>query len=355
LFKLKMLPEMRSVLVHTLRVARYWAQARVMEICNPQGQFLAQRADDEMWARVILRSAVAEGGLESASAQAAWLDEVGQDDFSLEAWEAVQRRLSLTQGRVLGTTTPYNLGWLLTEVYDRWRNGDTMYHVISAPSTVNPQFPPDEFARMQQTLPDWKFRMMYCGDFARPAGLIYDCLTAAHWVAPRPLPAAWPRYVGIDFGAVHTALVWLAQEPETNRYFLYRESLEGHKTSAEHARAALAAGAGENVVWWAGGTTSETQARWDWQAAGLPVREPPTPDVEAGIDRVTALFKSHQLQIFDTCRGIRAELGAYSRVLDAAGQVTAKIKNKENFHRLDALRYAVLGILASKQKSTYIL
>ena len=38
-------------------------------------------------------------------------------------------------------------------------------------------------------------------------------------------------------------------------------------------------------------------------------------------------------------KGVRDELGTYSREMSDEGEVTEKIKNKERFHRLDALRY----------------
>ena len=38
---------------------------------------------------------------------------------SVQSWEAVLRRLALYQGRVLGGTTLYNLGWLKQQIYDR--------------------------------------------------------------------------------------------------------------------------------------------------------------------------------------------------------------------------------------------
>ena len=55
--------------------------------------------------------------LESATAKAAWLDEAGQKRFRLASFEAILRRLSLAQGRVLLTTTPYDLGWLKQRLY----------------------------------------------------------------------------------------------------------------------------------------------------------------------------------------------------------------------------------------------
>jgi hypothetical protein len=74
------------------------------------------------------------------------------------------------------------------------------------------------------------------------------------------------------------------------------------------------------------------------------VREPVIVDVEAGIDRVIELFKTKRLFIFKSLVGLRDELGTYSRELDDMGQPTEKIKDKETFHRLDALRYVVQQI-----------
>jgi len=330
LFKLKMLPELRRVFIDLLSGWEWKAGERV--ITNGES-------------RIILRSANTPEGLEAATAKAAWLDECGQDNFRLESWEAVQRRLSLYQGRVLGTTTPYNMGWLKTQVFDRWRAGDTDFQVIQFKSTMNPAFPVEEYDRAKSVLPAWKFKMFYNGEFTRPAGMIYECFDEKlHKVTPFEIPAEWPRYVGVDFGAVNTALIWLAEDVERKAFYVYRDYLQGNRTTNEHARIALEYAEKERVVKWAGGAKSEKQQRWDWNAAGVPLQEPVISDVEAGIDRVIALFKKKQLFVFDTCAGLLDEIGTYARVLDDMGQPTDKIKDKETFHRLDGLRYVVQHI-----------
>jgi hypothetical protein len=343
LFKLKMLPELRTVFEQLTGCGRYWAGERVIELIDPAThKFHARRADEPMWGRLILRSAQSEGGLESATVKAAWLDECGQDSFRLDAWEAVQRRLSLSEGPVLGTTTPYNLGWLKTEVIDRWRSGDLDYHVTQAESVINPAFPRSEYERAQRTLADWKFKMFYQGLLTRPPGLIYGDFGDDLLVKSFPIPVSWPRYVGIDPGAIHTALIWIAEDTACGAFYIYRESLSGNMTTKEHIEAARNEARHERVMAWVGGSSSEKQFRMDWAADGLLVLEPAISDVEAGIDRVIELFKSKCLFVFENCRGLRDELGTYSREMGDDGQPTEKIKNKQDFHRLDALRYVVV-------------
>ncbi|MCX7851812.1 MAG: terminase family protein [Caldilineales bacterium] len=334
LFKLKMLPEMKRVFCDWLRWGTYQASDRV--IVSHDGA-----------SRIILRSANSPGGLESATVKAAWLDECGQDEFTLEAWEAVQRRLSLTQGRVLATTTPYNLGWLKTHVFDRWQAGDPDYDVIRFRSIDNPAFPVAEYERARQMLPAWKHAMFYDGEFARPAGLIYeDFDPAVHLVPPFAIPPLWPVVVGIDFGALHLAQVWLAEHPVTHVWYAFRESLTGGHATPEQASLASQLAANHRYVRFFGGAPGEHQARLDWSAAGIGVRRPPVADVEAQIERVITLLRQRRLLIFNNLSGLYHELSTYSRELDANGQPTPRIAHKTTYHRLDALRYAVAGLTA---------
>lgn len=348
LLKLKMLPEFRRFFERTLHFGTWHPSDRYFEV-HPT--VAAARFDNAAFlrepTRILFGSAHNPEMLESATAKAAWLDECGQDDFRIESWEAVQRRLSLAEGRVLGTTTPYNFGWLKREVYDRFYNGDPTFDVIQFASIDNPIFPRAEFERARIILPTWKFDMFYRGRFARPAGMIYaDFLDTyreegGHVVHPFTIPPEWPRYVGADFGGANTATVWIAKDPLANVFYLYHESLEGGLTTKEHCERARAQALGTNVVTWAGGAKSETQQRADWAANGVPLQEPLVVDVEAGIDRVTALLKTHRLYVFDTCRGMLDELGTYARILNELNQPTEKIKDKERYHRLDASRYIV--------------
>lgn len=333
LLKMKFLPELQNYFVHLFG----WQESK-------SEKTIYRQYKPRMFTRIICRSADAEGGLESSSAKGALFDECGQDGVKVGAWEALQRRLSLSQGRVLAGTTPYNLGWLKTQVYDKWRSGDKDIQVIQFKSTMNPSFPLEEYERARRTLPTWKFEMFYNGEFSRPAGMIYEDFSQNHIVPSFEIPANWPRYFGVDFGAVHTAKIWIAQDPSSQCYYLYREALDGNLTTLEQVNSVKKYNE-YNLLGW-GGAKSEVQQRKDWGAAGLQIKEPPVWEVESGINRVIALLKEKRLFVFDTCTGIIDEFGTYSRELDVNGQATEKIKDKSTYHRLDALRYVASGMNA---------
>jgi len=338
-----MLPEMRTVFEVLLGVGRWWAGDKVIELRDPQKGFLAQRADDPMWGRVILRSASAGGGLESATAKAAWLDECGQDEFTLDDWDAVQARLSLYEGRVLGTTTPYNLGWLKSEVYDEWERGASEFDVINFSSVVNPAFPRREYERRKSSMQNWRFAMRYDGHFTRPAGLIYSAFTPDMVIEDFAIPDEWKRLIGIDFGGANTAILYLAQDLDTEVWYAYKEQMLGDGTSASYAQSVLETLPKGGRFDCYGGAKSEGQARRDWLDGGLYIQEPFVSDVESGIDRVTEMMKAGHFRLFKSLRGLRDELGSYRRKLDNLGNPTDDIQDKRTFHRLDALRYAAAG------------
>lgn len=345
LLKLKMLPEFLRLFQHTLRLGEWHGTDHVFHFHAGE-------------TRIIFGSATHPNSLESATAKGAWLDECGQDEFRQDSWEAVQRRLMLNRGRVLGTTTPYNLGWLKQQVFDRWKQHDPDYKVVQFDALTNPVFPREEYERAERTLQAWKFGMFFKGIFERPAGLIYTDFNAGyredggHKVHPFAVPPEWPAFGGLDFGAVNTARLVARQDPVTQCIYIVSESLEGGLSTPEHVQKAKDATAGMNVRTWHGGSKSETQQRMDWKAAGLTVHEPPISDVESGIGHVTGVIRSAQLYIFDTCTGLLDELGSYARIVDEAGEPTEKIKDKETYHRLDALRYLILGIVKRLQLPT---
>lgn len=271
------------------------------------------------------------------------MDEAGQKKFKVGSWEAILRRVGLYRGRVLITTTIYTLGWLKPKLYDRWQSGDPDVEVVNFSSVANPLFTPEEFERARRDLPAWKFRMQYLGQFTRPAGLIYDCYNPTMHKVPRfVIPKGWHRYLGLDFGTVNMAGVFLAEEPETRRLYLYRAYQGTGESVAGHVRKLLQHEPG--IPFAVGGSKSEKDWRKEFRGAGLPVREPRIVDVEVGIDRVYGCIQRGEVFVFDDLDEFEDELTTYSRVLDEHGEPTEAIEDKQDYHLMDAMRY-VLGFI----------
>ncbi len=308
--------------------------------------------------------------LESSTARAAVCDEAGQKRFRLGSWEAIQRRLGIHQGRCLIGTTPYDLGWLKQRLYDPWIASDRDHpeiDIIGFSSLANPAFPRSEYERARRELPRNRFDLFYRGIFTTPPGLIYDCFdTTRHTCPPFVIPEHWPRYLGLDFGSVNTAGIFLAEElkplppppyagaPQpkgepTGRLFVYRVYGPcGGKNAKQHVAALIAGEPCRPVT--VGGAGSEDQWRMEFATAGLGVREPPVSEVEVGIDRVYGTVQRGELQVFSDQHGLLDELGSYSREVDELGNVGEKIEEKESYHRLDALRYAIAYLRGGKKK-----
>lgn len=363
LFKLKFLPEFLAVFEDILKTGRYWAGDKIIELREPiTGRFWATKSSDLMWGRIILRSANAEGGLESATAKAAVLDEPGHPDFSLTAWKAIRRRVAINEGRLLLTSTLYDLGWLKQQVIDRAEEGSQkqLYQLpngaeieltdnpqaniglVQFDSITNPEFPMGEYREAEATQPADEFMMFFRGRAGKLRSLIYDIFNALHQVKPFPIPSHWPKFAGIDPMGEYIAALWVAFDPEREVLHVYREYRGPFgATTAGHVAEIQKLCRSEQVLAWSGGGPSERQARLDWQAAGIPLQEPPISEVWSGIGRVYALLKQYQLFIHEDCEFILAELGQYQRKRDRAGELTDEIKDKEKFHMLDCLRYII--------------
>lgn len=367
LFKLKMLPAYLSVFCDILKIGRYWAVDKVIELRDPAtGKFLAQRSQDPMWGRVILRSAQSPGGLESATAWAAHADEAGQDTFGLDSWRALNRRLYARRGRILITTTLYNLGWLKQQIIDPVADkadastlavgegeivqtigvtGTRSVDLIQFDSVVNPAFPAESWEDAKATMPPDEFAMFFRGRVAKLRSLVYDVFDkTVHVRESFKPPAHWPRYVGIDPTGDRIAALWLAWDDQTATLHVYREYCEPFGiTMGGHVQNILARSAGERIYGWIGGGPSERQQRTDWAAAGIPLvglEAPLSGDVWAQIGRVYSLLKTGNLVFHDCCEGLISEAQSMRRK-KKGDQLTMEIENKDIWHELDALRYVV--------------
>ncbi len=295
--------------------------------------------DSDIETKVFIGSAQNPESMESATVKAICLDECGMKMFKRETWEAVQRRGLINKARILFTTTLYTLGWLKTEIYDRGMKGDPDIDIIQFDSIENPAFPVDEYQRMKRTMPDWKFQMFHRGRYSKPAGLIYDVLSENDIMEPFEIPANWPRFVGHDFGPVHTVALWKAYDPSTGTFYTYRDYSVGGLSTFEHVTNWIELSKGERIASRMGGSLTEEGWRGDFTQAGWRIEKPLDGNVESGIMRVYGFEKLHKSKVFRTCQNYLSEKQSYSRELDDNYNTTEKIEDKSIFHFMDAERY----------------
>lgn len=281
--------------------------------------------------------------LEGVHVRAAWIDEAGQ--MRREVWDVVQRRVGLYRGRVLITTTPYNFGWLKTEVYDRWKAGDSNFDVVQFASLENPHYTREEFERAKATLPEWKFKMFYLGQFARPAGLVYqDFDPGRHVIEPFEIPATWRRVIGVDFGYNNpTAAVWLAVSPDGVIY-AYREYYKRGKLPEESGMDIKQMSRGE-LIQVVACDPSEPAAIEQYRRLDLPARGADNAVME-GIETVISAIRAGRFYVFKGLVNLLDEMEQY-RWQEKQDSIKDE-PVKEYDHLMDAMRYGVMACLKAE-------
>lgn len=339
LMEVKALPELRRVFTE-LNLGRYVGYpVRKFTISKQAAQSLYGSPEQSA---VHFGYATNPDSLESATYKAIWCDEAGQPSFREDSWDALLRRLSIHSGRALITTTPYAWTWIKHRLYDR-ADTDPEIALIHFESIQNPAFPKEEWARAQAELPTWKFDLFYRARFTRPSGLIYESFSEDCVIDPPALEPEWPRYWGIDFGGINTAVVMFALRPSDQKLILYRTYKAGNRTAAQHVRALLQR---EPIMprLVVGGAASEGQWRGEFAAAGLPIRQPTISAVEVGIDRVFGVHAKDGILVSRHCTAYLQEKRSYARELDAKGNPLPAIMDKNTFHYMDAERYIISEI-----------
>jgi len=339
----KVQPTFYDFFVSTLEIGKYHVQKKRLDVA------ISHEDGTESIYNIKFKSADKPESLASASVYAMILDEAGQDSFS-------------TGGRILITTTLYNFLWIKHLIHDEWKRGNPSIDVIQFESRMNPFFSKSEWDNAKRMLPDWKFKMSFCGEFVRPLGRIYQHFDDSCIIEPFDLPSTAYRYVGIDPGITHHSTIWTAKiEPYHSEYamfpladqvnpvyVIYDSSLVGSTTTTltnkEHAAAMIEHRDFSMLKTACGGSAAEVYFRADYKEAGVDVIKPPFKEVAAGIDMVSSLLKTHQLYVFSNQKRIIKEFEEYAYKLDIKGEVTPIIQDKERYHGLDSCRYCCMGM-----------
>ncbi len=339
LLDLKLLPEFRYVFETAFKLGEYLDSKKVLQFHRAIAGGTVKVIDPT---RIIFGSATHPESIESATAKAAVLDECGQKQFQLGSWEAIQRRLSLSQGRCLFGTTLYNSGWFINEIYEPAARGEAGFELVQFDSVMNPVFPREEYERAMRKLPGWKFAMFYKGRYIRPAGLVYDSFDpAACKIARFDIPKNWLIYVGHDFGSANPAAMFYAQDPATGIFYAFYEYLPGQgRSTYDHVQEFKRITQGYNVISRVGGNqTTEDEIRQGYTSHGWHIQAPKWKHVEKQIENVYALHKLNKVKVFSDLHNYLDEKLSFSYVLDEKYNPTDKYEDEQKYHLLAAERY----------------
>ncbi len=288
--------------------------------------------------QIYMGSADNPDSMQGAAVKGYWLDESGQ--MRALAHDTARQRCAMQEGQVLHTTTPYNLGALKTDIWDK--RTEPGIHVETWRSIDRPGFPVARYEEERRRLPPWRFAMMYDAKFDRPAGLIYGAFNEAVCLIERfPIPPNWLIYVGHDFGSNNPCALFYAQDPATGNFYLFHEYMPGPGKSAnEHVLEWQKVVHGYNVIKRVGGSKAgEDETRQLYNAHGWVISEPKIGHVEPRIDKVTGMHMLNKVFVFRDLRQYLDEKRTFSRVLDEQGLPTMKIEDEAGKHCMSAEQY----------------
>lgn len=293
------------------------------------------------YGQLYLGSADNPDSMQGAAVKGAWVDEAGQ--MGVLSYDTARQRTAMMSGQTLLTTTPYNLGYLKTDVVDRATPGSGI-HVETWRSIDRPGFPRERYEAERRLLPSWRFAMMYDAHFERPTGIIYSAFNESVCVIDRfPIPNSWLIFVGHDFGADNPGALFYAQDPGTGNFYLFREYVPGAGLSAnDHVEKWKELVTGYNVIKRVGGSKAgEKETRDLYNVHGWVISEPKLGHVEPRIDKVTGMHHLNKIFVFRDMRNYLDEKRTFSRKLDAQQKVTMDIQDEARFHLMSAEQYII--------------
>jgi phage terminase large subunit len=266
-------------------------------------------------------------------------DEAGL--FKIVWWLTAVQRVSFKKGKVLLFTTPYNLNWLKTEVFDKWLQKDKNFFVINPRSIDNPFYPKEEYYNAKKRLPDWKFRMLYEAQFSKPYGLIYPEYTTC---APFKIPANWPRYGGADHGFNDPfTVIKIAHDLDKDLYYAYEEHYQTGMMPEEMIEVLKK----EDIPYYIDPENKTLNEYFKRKSINVRI---PDKSVMSGLIATNAILKTGKLIIFDSLKCTIDEINSYQYALDKNENLIDKPQDG-NDHLMDALRYVVNTAITLKDNS----
>lgn len=179
------------------------------------------------------------------------------------------------------------------------------------------------------------------------AGAIYQVPESEIKTAPFPIPPHFFRSYALDVGWNRTAVLWMAEDRDTNTVYITDEYYRGQEQPSVHAAAIK-----ERGKWIPGVIDPAAHGRAQKDGERLfDIYTELELDIEkslngreAGILAVWERLSQGRLKVFANCTNFFAEYRIYRR--DERGQIV-----KKNDHLMDCMRYGILsGVARGKQE-----
>jgi phage terminase large subunit-like protein len=285
--------------------------------------------------------------IEGMTLDGVWFDE---NKLDAKGWynEAFARTIT-TNGILLSTFTPWPDGY--TETVSRFipnrvmpedgicrdADGQALERFAIGLDLVScPHMTDEQKATQAAAYSGNEYEARVLGKVPLGQGAVYPIPIDDITVPFFQIPQGWPKAYGLDFGWTETAVVWVAEDPNTRIRYVYAEYHKGGVTPFVHAEAIR-----QRDEWLTGSADpSGAQSNAmdgrkfidEYRKLGLNL-EPGKNNLATGIASLQIQFESGRLKIFNTCQHILDEYSKYR--YDDHG----KPARNQDDHCLDALRY----------------
>lgn len=300
---------------------------------------------------VYVRSMDDPYGVEGMTLDWAWGDEAGQ--FSLAAYTVLRSRTAIKRGRILFTTTPYNMGWLYTDFYLPWKNGkDKDLSVFTWKSTENPFFPKDFYDKEKARLRPEEFNRRYNGEFTRLSGLVYT-LEPHHIIKPKEIKA--DITIGaVDWGWRNPAAISILKLSQGVWYAVDEWYATG-KTTTEIIEQMIKMQNTWGVNRWYADSANPEKVQEANYRTGLYVvgYEKKKDSISNGISKINQLLLTNSFFVFDTNKNSLEEANAYRYPDDEDGKEGKDLPIPMFNHLMDTWRYGIDGYSPAMRFKTH--
>lgn len=266
--------------------------------------------------------------------------------------------------RFVATTNPGGIGHLWVKSY--WLDGifppelqkySDRFKFVRALPDDNPHLDSGYWETLG-TLPNELARAWRYGDWDVFSGQVFTQWSLdRHVVKPFEVPAHWRRWRGVDWGhSVPFCCLWIAQDPDTGRVYVYRELYKAGWSDREQARQIKALTSKSETIprtwadpsmWTVKTMEDKTFSTADEYAAeGVALSRADNTRI-LGKRKIDTLLEAMPdgkpgLQIFSTCADLIRTLPALPHDRVNVEDVDSKAED----HAYDALRYALTDVNA---------